>query len=229
MAHRIVLIDDHALFRQGLRALFSARSDFTIVAEVGDSRTAHAEILNHLPDIVLMEIALAGGSGLALAESIRRRLPGTCVIVLTTQSSGESLREALRVGVNGYLLKDASFDELALALRSVLDGKRYLSPSLSGQIVDGFLNPERSAHGGSPLSVLTHRERRILQLVAEGRSNRSAAELLSVSQKTVEKHRANLMRKLGLRNVSELMMVAVDMGLVERPGTVSRLVAARPA
>ena len=229
MAHRIVLIDDHALFRQGLRALFSARSDFTIVAEVGDSRTAHAEILNHLPDIVLMEIALAGGSGLALAESIRRRMPGTRVIVLTTQASGESLREALRVGVHGYLLKDASFDELALALRCALEGKCYISASLSGQMVDGFLHPERNTHGHSPLNVLTHRERRILQLVAEGRSNRLAAEMLSVSPKTVEKHRANLMRKLGLRNVSELMMVAVDMGLVERPGTVSRLVAARVA
>jgi DNA-binding NarL/FixJ family response regulator len=100
---------------------------------------------------------------------------------------------------------------------------------MSGLLVNEYLNPGQNGAPNSPLNVLTHRERSILQLIAEGRSNRTAAEALSVSTKTVEKHRANLMRKLGLRNSGELMMVAVDMGLIERPGTVSRLVAARPA
>jgi DNA-binding NarL/FixJ family response regulator len=130
------------------------------------------------------------------------------------------------VGVNGYVLKEASYEELLMALRSVIDGKRYLSPDMSGLLVNEYLNPGRHGDSRSPLNVLTLSERKILQLIAEGQSNRSTAEALSISTKTVEKHRANLMRKLGLRNSGELMLAAVEMGLIDRPRTVTRLVAA---
>jgi DNA-binding NarL/FixJ family response regulator len=207
MPHRILLVDDHALFRQGLRALMAGQAEFAIVGEAGDGRAAYDEALAHQPEIVLMDIALPGLDGLQAAANIKRRMPTVRVVILTS----------------------SKYDELIMALRSVVGGKRYLSPDVSGHLVNEYLNPGRNGEQKSPLNVLTNRERSILQLIAEGRSNRTAAEFLSVSTKTVEKHRANLMRKLGLRNSGELMLVAVEMGLVERPGTVSRLVAARTA
>ena len=227
MACRIVIVDDHALFREALRALFALRNDFTIVAEVVDSKAAFGEIVRLAPDVLLMDIALAHIDGLALAEALKRRLPRLCIVVLTASATDHWLRDALSIGVSGCLLKDASYEELVLALRSVIDGKTYLSPSVSGGLVNDLLHPGRQQRAGSALGLLTERERRILQLVAEGLSNRAAAELLTVSTKTVEKHRANLMRKLGLRNFGELMMVAVETGLVEKPGNVLRLVPSR--
>jgi DNA-binding NarL/FixJ family response regulator len=225
----ILLVDDHALFRQGLRALLAGLPSFTVVGEATDGKAAVAEALLLKPDIVIMNIALPGMNGMEATSNIKRRLPAVRVVMLTTFKSDEYLRESLRVGVDGYLLKDTSLEELVMALRSVAGGKKYLSPDVSSHLVDGFLNPGRAAEPNSPLYMLTRRERSILQLIAEGRSNRTTAEFLSVSPKTVEKHRANLMRKLGLRNSGELMMVAVEMGLVERPGVVSRLVESRLA
>jgi DNA-binding NarL/FixJ family response regulator len=229
MLHRVLLVDDHSLFRQGLRALLSKQSEFSIVGEAGDGKQAMEQALAHQPDIVLTDIELPEIDGLQAVSNIKRRLPAVRAVILTSSKSDEHLRRALRVGVDGYVLKDASYEELIRALHSVVDGKRYLSPDMSGLLVNEYLNPGQRGDSNSPLNVLTGRERSILQLIAEGRSNRTAAEFLSVSTKTVEKHRANLMRKLGLRNSGELLLVAVEMGLIERPGTVSRLVAARTA
>jgi DNA-binding NarL/FixJ family response regulator len=229
MSHRVLLVDDHALFRQGLRALMSGQTEFQICGEAADGKSAYDEALAHQPDIVLTDIALPGVDGMQAAGNIKRRMPSVRVVILTSSKSDDHLRQSLKVGVDGYVLKDASYDELIMALRSVVVGKRYLSPDVSGHLVNEYLNPGRSGEAKSPLNVLTNRERSILQLIAEGRSNRTTAEFLSVSTKTVEKHRANLMRKLGLRNSGELMLVAVEMGLISRPGTVSRLVDARIA
>lgn len=224
MPTRIFLADDHHLLRQGLRALLSQQVEFTVVGEAPDGKTALSEALLLQPDIVLMNIALPGMNGMEVTAHLKRRLPTVRVVMLTSYKSEEYLRESLRVGADGYLLKDASYDELLLALRNVGQGRKYLSPAVSGQLVDGFLNPGQRGPGQSPLQRLTSRERSILQLIAEGRTNRSAAEFLSVSPKTVEKHRARLMHKLGLRNAGELLLAALEMGMVERPGTVSRLV-----
>ena len=229
MSNRILLVDDHALFRQGLGALLSKQHEFTIVGEIADGKSAFEQALSLRPDIVVIDIGVSEADGMQAVTNIKRRLPAVRVVVLTSSRADHHLRKALRVGVDAYVLKDASYEELTMALRSVTAGKRYLSPDMSGLLVNEFLNPGSGGEAGSPLSMLTLRERNILQLIAEGRSNRSTAELLSVSTKTVEKHRASLMRKLGLRNSGELMLVAVDMGLIERPGTVSRLVSARPA
>ena len=223
MSSRIMLVDDHALFRQGLRSLLSAVPDFTVIGEAADGKVAISEALTLLPDIMIMNVALPGMNGIETTGHIKRRLPRVRVVMLTTFKSDEYLRESLRVGADAYLLKNATCEELILALRSVANGKKYLSPDVSEHLVDGFLNPGRTPESKSPLYNLTRRERSILQLIAEGRSNRTTAEFLSVSPKTVEKHRANLMRKLGLRNSGELMMLAIEMGLIERPGVVSRL------
>jgi DNA-binding NarL/FixJ family response regulator len=229
MPHRVLLVDDHSLFRQGLRALLTAQRDFDIVGDAPNVEAAFDLAFVLQPEIVLTDIVYPGGDAMQSIANIKRRLPAVRIVILTSSNSEGHLRNALRLGVDGYVLKDATFDELVMALRSVIDGKRYLSPDMSGLLVNEYLNPGQGGKTNSPLNILTNRERRILQLIAEGCSNRNTAEQLSVSTKTVEKHRANLMRKLGLRNSGQLMLVAVEMGLIERPGPVSRLVAARTA
>ena len=144
-------------------------------------------------------------------------------MVLTSFKTEDYIRAALRVGADGYVLKDVTLDELQIALRSVAMGKKYLSPDLSARVVDSFLNPQPPGGQLSRLESLTSRERNIMQLIAEGRTNRGAAEFLSVSPKTVEKHRATLMQKLGLRNVAELTMAALEFGLIERPISLATL------
>ena len=227
-ARRIVLADDHELFRQGLRALLAAQTEFTIVGQTRCNDDALTEVLNLRPDILITDIAPGGGTrGHDLIDQLKRRLPALRIVVLTLAASQDLLRQMLTKGVEGFLLKDSSLSELLAALRCVAEGRRYLSPNVSGSLVDSWLNSGGRRADESPLSALTARERSILQLIAEGGSNRSVAETLSVSMKTVEKHRANLMRKLGLRNAGELLMVAVETGLIEKPGTVSRLIPAR--
>lgn len=221
-APRILIVDDNNLLRQGLRSLLSEH--FVVVGEAADGKAAITQALQLQPDVVLMDISLPGMNGMEATTHIKRRLPEVRVIMLTALKPLEYLRESLRVGVDGYLLKNASYEELLTAVRSVVQGKIYLSPDVSSQLVDGFLHPGQQGEDSSPLKRLTARERSILQLIAEGRTNRTTAEFLSVSPKTVEKHRARLMHKLGLRNAAELTLVALELGLIERPGSVSRLV-----
>ncbi|CAN5817824.1 response regulator transcription factor [soil metagenome] len=223
MSIRILLVDDNSLFRQGLAALISTQADFAVIGDLRSGKEAVQTALSLAPDVVLMDIMLAGVNGLDTVLQIKRRQPHVKVILLTAFRTEDYVRAALRAGADGYVLKDASFEELSMSLRSVAMGKKYLSPDVSGHVVDSFLHPEQARGKSSQLEMLTNRERSILQLIAEGRTNRGAAEFLSVSPKTVEKHRASLMHKLGLRNVAELTLVAMEMGLIERPSALSRL------
>jgi DNA-binding NarL/FixJ family response regulator len=220
---RVLLIDDSNLFRQGLRALISAEEGFDIIADMRGGKEAIQAAIDSNPDVVLLDVAMADVNGLDSLSQIKRRQPQVKVVMLTALKNEEHVREALRAGADGYVLKDASIDELLLALRCVTKGKKYLSPDVSGHMVESFLNP--SGNGAKPtrLEMLTTRERSILRLIAEGRTNRTTAEFLSVSPKTVEKHRASLMHKLGLRNAAELTLVALELGLIERPFAISRL------
>jgi len=227
MKHRILIAEEHNLLRQGLRSMIGALPDFEVVADVRDGKEAIRETMHLQPAMVLLDLALPGTSGIEVATQVKRRLPHVRVVVLTAHKSDEYVRETLRAGVDGYVLKDASYDELVMALRSVMGGKKFLSPEVSGHLVDTFLNGNKRSVRTSPWERLTSRERSILKLVAEGHTNRGAAEFLSVSPKTVEKHRASLMRKLGLRNVAELTLVALESGLIQRPGTVLRLMGGR--
>jgi len=222
MSIRILLVDDNNLFRMGLASLISAQSDFSVVGDVRSGKEAVQASLASEPDVIMMDIMLAGVSGLETVEQIKRRQPHVKVILLTSFRTEEYVRAALRAGTDGYVLKDASLEELVMCLRSVAMGKKYLSPDVSGHVVESFLHPESARTRTSSLDVLTNRERSILQLIAEGRTNRAAAEFLSVSPKTVEKHRASLMHKLGLRNAAELTLVAMELGLIERPLVVAR-------
>jgi DNA-binding NarL/FixJ family response regulator len=229
MSIRVLLVDDNNLFRQGLSALISANADFSVVANLRGGREVVQAVLSNSPDVVLMDIMLAGINGLETVSLIKRRLPNVKLVMLTAIKTEEHVRQALRVGADGYVLKDASIDELFMALRCVSQGKKYLSPDVSGHVVQSFLHPNGHGAKASKLEMLTARERSILQLIAEGRTNRTAAEFLSVSPKTVEKHRATLMHKLGLRNAVELTLAALEMGLIERPFAVAKLTTNAPA
>jgi len=223
MKRRILIVEDHSLLRQGLRSMVGALPDFLVVGEAKDGKEAVQQAVALEPDVVLMDLSMPGMNGIEATAIIKRRMPQIRVIALTGFKTDEYVREALRAGADGYVLKDASYDELVIALRSVGEGKKFLSPDVSGHLVSSFLHRGQAPQKASPWDKLTARERSILKLIAEGRTNRSAAEFLNVSPKTVEKHRASLMRKLELRNAAELTLVALESGLIERPGTVTRL------
>ncbi len=223
MTIRVLLVDDNNLFRKGLAALISAHPDFTVVGDVRTCKEAVQASIQTEPDVVVTDIILGGVNGLECVAQIKRRQPRVRIVLLTNLRTEDHVRSALRLGADGYVLKDTSIEEVHLALRSVAMGKKYLSPDVSEQVFDTFLQPRRAAGRVSRLDLLTARERSILQLIAEGRTNRGAAEFLSVSPKTVEKHRASLMHKLGLRNAAELTLVAIDLGLIERPSSLARL------
>jgi DNA-binding NarL/FixJ family response regulator len=221
---KILLVDDHQLFRQGLAALLSQSDDFKVVGELDNGKELTRMLANTEPDIVLMDLHQTGIAGLDSVANIKRRLPQCKVMLLTTVKTQDYVHSALRAGVDGYVLKDASFDELGMALRCVARGKKYLSPDVSGQVVESFLHPEQAQNKASQMELLTNRERSLLQLIAEGRTNRGAAEFLCVSAKTVEKHRSSLMQKLGLSNATELALAAMALGLIERPQSITRLI-----
>jgi DNA-binding NarL/FixJ family response regulator len=218
MSHTLLLVEANTLLRQGLQALLSAQGEFNVVEQASDGRDALNKASACTPQLVLINSQLQDGCGIRAAAQIKRRLPTTRVVMFTQTKTDDCVRESLQAGVDGYVLKDASFEELLIALRSVAMGKKYLSPDVSQMLVQGYLNPQAAAETPAQAATkLTTRERSILQLVAEGRTNRAAAEYLNISPKTVEKHRASLMRKFGLRNATELTFAAMDMGLVERP------------
>jgi DNA-binding NarL/FixJ family response regulator len=223
MKHRTLIVEDHNLLRQGLRSMVGALPDFEVVGEAREGKEAIRQALALQPDLILMDLSMPGMNGIEATAQIKRRLPQIRIIALTAYKSDEYVREALRAGADGYVMKDASYDELLIALRSVMTGKTFLSPDVSGHLVDRLLSRGQGLSSTRPWDTLTARERSIFKLIAEGRTNRAAAEYLNLSAKTVEKHRASVMRKLGLRNVAELTLVALEWGLIERPGALSRL------
>jgi DNA-binding NarL/FixJ family response regulator len=223
MTYRLVIAEDHNLLRQGLRSIVSGLPDFSVVGEATDGKEAIRQALSLRPDVILMDLSMPGMNGIEATLHIKQRLPDTRVVALTAYKTDEYVREALRAGADGYVLKDGAYEELVMALRSVASGKKFLSQDVSGHLVTTFLRRDSAPAKTTPWGTLTARERSILKLIAEGRTNRMAAAFLNVSPKTVEKHRASLMRKLGLRNVAELTLVALESGLIEQPGTVKRL------
>jgi DNA-binding NarL/FixJ family response regulator len=165
--------------------------------------------------LILMDLSLPGMNGIEATAQIKRRMPEIHILVLTVYKTDEYVTEALRVGADGYVLKDASYDELVLAIQTVNKGKKYICPEVSMHLINHFLHRNDTPKAVTPWGRLTARERSILKLVAEGRTNRMTGEFLNISAKTVEKHRANLMHKLGLHNAAELVLTALEMGLIE--------------
>ncbi len=211
---RVVLADDHTLVRAGIRAVLEKISGIQVVAEATDGREAVALIVANRPDVALMDINMPGLNGLATTADIKKRVPETRVLILTVHTTNEFVSQALRAGASGYLPKDATPIELEFALRAVVRGETYLSPKVSGDLVNRFV---RSADNGrSALELLTPRQREILQLIAEGLSTKQIASHLGVSTKTVESHRALLMDRLGIHDIAGLALFAARAGLVDR-------------
>ncbi|MBI3045515.1 MAG: response regulator transcription factor [Betaproteobacteria bacterium] len=209
---RVILADDHTLVRAGLRSLMGQMKDVEVVAEAGNGDEVLALLPEHGPDLVLMDITMPGMNGLEATLRLKKDHPGIKVIILSMHASEEYVLQALRAGASGYLLKDAATLELALALKAVSRGETYLSPPISRQVVESYL--QRVGQGGEPMSVLTERQREILQLVAEGHSTRDIARTLGLSVKTVETHRAQLMERLDIHDVAGLVRFAIRHGLV---------------
>jgi DNA-binding NarL/FixJ family response regulator len=211
---RIMIVEDHTLLRAGLRALLSQDPNLEIVGEADNGRDAVQAISTLKPHLVLMDLSMPGMNGLQAMAEIKRRSPEMRIIVLTIHKTDEYIHEALRLGANGYVLKDATHDELRTAIKIVLAGKTFLSPEVSGKVITSYLGVGKTPVVIRRWDTLTHRERQVLKLVAEGHANRSIAEYLSLSVKTVEKHRSNLMKKLDLHNVAMLTVFAVENGLL---------------
>jgi DNA-binding NarL/FixJ family response regulator len=212
----IVVVDDHRILRECLGESISAATDFKVVGEAEDGRSAIRLVGKLHPDLVLLDLSMPGFSGLETLRELNRRYPETKVLILTIHKTEEYFLEALEAGASGYVLKDSSRDELQLAMRYVLMGKKYLSPEIQAKMVSAYLGEEKSSKPRECWGTLTHRERQILKLVAEGRTNNDMSGYLNISIKTVAKHRANLMKKLDLHNASSLTAFAVTRGLLDR-------------
>jgi DNA-binding NarL/FixJ family response regulator len=212
----IVIAEDHTILREGLKALLSSHPDLKVVGEAEDGIEAIRCVQNHSPDMILLDLSMPRMTGLDAIKEIKRVNAETKIIVLTVHKTEEYILATLQAGADGYVLKDAHSTELLMAIRHVLDGHRYLSPSISGTIIDGLLQGKKASAIRSAWDTLTQREREILKLVAEGHKNKEIADLLCISLKTVEKHRANLMEKLDLHNVASLTALAAEKGLITR-------------
>ena len=213
---RIVLADDHTILREGLRSLLTADAEFVVVGEAQDGREAVRCVERLEPDLLLMDLSMPRMSGMDAIREIKKRFPDTRVIALTVHKTEEYLLTTLQAGADGYVLKDATHDELVMAIRTVMAGKFYLSPDVSEKVIEGYLVGKESSRSLSAWETLSQREREVLKLIAEGYKNKDIAEDLCISLKTVEKHRANLMKKLDLHNAAALTVYAVEKGLVSR-------------
>lgn len=211
-ALRVILADDHALVRAGIRALLERLTDVEVVAEAGNGRDALELLRRRGADVLLLDISMSVLGGLEALPQIVKEFPGVKVIILSAHSNEEFVLRALKKGAAGYLLKHAAADELGIALKAVARGDTYLSPSVSRMVVEGYL--ESAGTQESPTERLTARQREILQLVAEGRNTKEIARLLGISNKTAEAHRLQLMDRLGIHDVAGLVRYAIRTGLV---------------
>lgn len=217
---RVVLADDHSLVYAGIRALLENIEGVAIVAEASDGRAALQAVAEHQPDVVLMDIAMASLNGLEATARLMREHPAVRVVILSMHANEEYVLRALQAGAIGYLLKDADPAELELAVRAAARGEAYLSPAVSRHLIADYVRrvgqdlqlAESLSHG---LSLLTPRQREVLQLIAEGRTTREIARILNISIKTVETHRAQLMERLDIHDVAGLVRYAIRAGLTQ--------------
>jgi len=211
---RVAIADDHHLVRQGIRALLEKAGDIEVIAEAADGQEAVALVERLLPDVLVIDIAMPHLNGLEAVGRIRSAGVKTRVLILSMYSDDTLVRQALRNGAKGYLLKRAVSDELLLAVRAVSRGDTFLSPEVAGPILDGLASAHAGDGDSGPMDRLTSREKEVLQLIAEGHTNRDIATHLHLSEKTVEKHRGHLMVKLNVHDAAGLVRLAIKHGLV---------------
>jgi DNA-binding NarL/FixJ family response regulator len=213
MNTRIMLVDDHEVVRQGLRSLLEREEGIKVVAEASDGHTALRLAAEVSPDIVIMDVRMPDLNGVDATRQMVAAHPGLRVIALSAQADAQSTSEMLRAGASGYVLKEAAFEELVIAIKAVSGGKVYLSPSIAGDVVRGFVSGAPGELRSSAYTALSPREREVLQLTAEGHSTKAVANLLHVSVKTIETHRRNIMEKTGIDSVAGLTRYAIREGI----------------
>lgn len=211
---RIVIAEDHKILRQGLCSLLNTGDELEVVGEAEDGMDAIRTIKVKNPDLVLLDLNMPKMDGIAVIKEIKRHSPETRILTLTMHKSEEYILEVFKSGGDGYCLKSSGHEELMMAIRAVLSGKQYVSPEISGLVLEGYLEARKRKKAKSSLEVLTQREKEVLKLVGEGYQNKEIADYLCISPKTVEKHRANIMQKLDLHTASALTAYAIEKGLV---------------
>lgn len=212
---RVLLVDDHAVLRAGLKLLINAQTDMTVVGEAGSGQEAIRQTKEHQPDIIVMDISLPDLSGAEATEQIKQAAAQVRVLALTRHSDQGYLRRLLRAGASGYVLKKTAADELINAIHIVAAGGTYLDPSVVGELVESFVGRAATTDASQTLSELTEREAQVLRLIAWGHSNKEIASQLGISVKTVEYHKAHASEKLGLHSRTDILRYALAQGWLQ--------------
>jgi DNA-binding NarL/FixJ family response regulator len=213
MSIRVVLAEDHALVRSGIRALLEGSAQIAVVGEASNGRQAVDMSREMLPQLVLMDVAMPGLNGIEAARQIRAAQPEVRVLMLSMHEDHQYVFESLKSGANGYVLKASAFQELLMAIDTVMDGKSYISPALSDRVMNDYVRRAKGENADTELSKLSGREREVLQLIAEGKSSAEVAEVLHISVRTVDTHRHNIMTKLEIHSIAGLTKFAIRHGL----------------
>ena len=211
---KVVIVVGPQMFREFLRTMLEAKGDLEVVDEVFDGMEAIECIKKHGPSLLLLDLALPRLSGVSVLNAVRDQFPDMKIMILTDYKADQYVLEAFQAGANGYCIKDASREELLLAIESVMAGHKFVSPGIAGNVVEGYLDGRKKIKESSDWDSITQREREVLKLLAEGYKNKEIGAMLHISCKTVEKHRSNIMNKLDLHNVAALTTFAIDHGLV---------------
>jgi DNA-binding NarL/FixJ family response regulator len=215
-AKKIIIAEDHRLFREGIISLLESNPELEIVCEAEDGFQAIQCARKHKADLMILDLSMPKLGGISAIKEIKRESPEIKILVLTIHQSDQYVLETFEAGADGYCLKDAGRNELRMAIDSVLAGNTYLSPGVSEQVMEGYIEGRKKLKTKTTWDTITQREREVLKLLGEGYQNKEIAELLFISVKTVEKHRANIMNKLGLHNAAALTAYAIEKGLVTK-------------
>jgi DNA-binding NarL/FixJ family response regulator len=213
LKRKIVIAEDQTIVRKGLRSLLESEEDIEVVAEAADGIETIQCVERHSPDLLLLDLAMPRMSGLSALKDVKERFKNTRVLVLTFHSSEEYILEAFGSGADGYCLKNDTHTELLTAIKNLLAGKSYISPSVSGKVLEGYIEGRQSLKKETSWASLTKREKEVLKLVAEGYSSVEIGKLLKISPKTADKHRSNIMNKLNLHSAAALTAYAIEKGL----------------
>ena len=211
---KIFIVEDHRLFREGLKAMLSPIPEYEIIGEAEDGLEAVRLIKKQKPDIVLLDLSMPRMNGFSVLREIKGSIPEVKILVLSIHESDQYVLQAFEAMADGYAIKDSSSEELRIAIRSVLEGKKYISPGVAGNVLEGYLDGRKTLKSKSALDTVTEREKQVLKLLGEGYQNKEIAGLVNISVKTVEKHRANIMAKLDLHNAAALTAFAFEHGLI---------------
>lgn len=212
MAITVILADDHKIVREGIRILLQKYPEIEVIGETEDGRSTVEMARELAPDVVVMDIAMPDMNGIEATRRITEERPGVKVVALSMHSDKRFVSEMLKAGASAYLLKHSAFEELVTAVMTVVENRMYLSPAVTGVVVDNYIK-QKDKPGGSVFSMLSDREREVLQLLAEGKNTKEIATILNLSGKTVDAHRMNIMSKLNLHSIAELTKYAIREGL----------------